>query len=821
MINDLFSPPDLSARDKRLAVLLAVGILAVPPIANGVDFGRSAARSTNIALNRSGSLLFNVNVEANSVTVFSVSGDKLKKLDEVPVGREPFCVAVEGGRAFVTNAASGTVSVIDHVGENFKVIKEITVGAEPRGCVLTPDGRRLFVANHTEGTVSVINTRSNQVVDTVELGGNPMAIAVHKNRVFVTDFFARLIPDPDGAGPLKGGQEGFDDGKQGIVHTFPVNDPDNITQITLSPLANSGFPADRSKFCKQLTATAVNDTFCPDTTITDPTDPVITQDPQAVFPNQLNSALACGGKLYLPNIGAQPEPPVFFNVNVQALVHVVDITTLSELADRTVNLNAQIKTGLNPADPFGASLQRLFGNDIVAIDADKECENFFIVSRGGNYVIKATLDSDGKLNIGAPNVVRIQTGNIPSGIVVKGKHGYVNNEVNMSVSILDLEAGLPVGNEVSSSTPPEPGSFDHSRLMGKLVFFTALGVPDNEDAEGRPLRGIPIREIIPLQFRGKQSSDAWSTCASCHVAGLADGVTWIFADGPRQAIPLDGLYSKVNGAHDTRINNWSAARASVTDFNNNSRNVQCGKGFAGGDPPENAAGNGKCPNSGPAGANPAIFDHGISNGASEALDVETTWAQTVRPFNMPQGDPAQVSAGAAVFEDNCASCHGGAKWTKSQVIYANNPALDKDANAPTFGTFRDLGVTNAGDQVISYQDAKLDSGTLKFLEDIGTFNAANPIEIRGQAAPGQTALGTLGFNVPSLLSVNYHAPFFHNGQAQTLEEVFAQHQLGSGTIQDLAGAAALLEFVKAIDGRTAIFESQTDIFKDPSQGPCC
>ncbi|MGH8533832.1 MAG: hypothetical protein ACREV1_14180, partial [Gammaproteobacteria bacterium] len=183
---------------------------------------------------------------------------------------------------------------------------------------------------------------------------------------------------------------------------------------------------------------------------------------------------------------------------------------------------------------------------------------------------------------------------------------------------------------------------------------------------------------------------------------------------------------------------------------------------------------------------------------------------------------AQVSAGAAVFEGNCASCHGGAKWTKSQVIYANNPALDKDANAPTFGTFRDLGVTNNGDQVISYKDIKLDSGTLKFLEDIGTFNAANPIEIRGQAAPGQIALGTLGFNVPSLLSVNYHAPYFHNGQAQTLEEVFAQHQLpGGGTIQDLAGAAALLEFVKAIDGRTAIFESQTDIFKDPSRGPCC
>ena len=39
--------------------------------------------------------------------------------------------------------------------------------------------------------------------------------------------------------------------------------------------------------------------------------------------------------------------------------------------------------------------------------------------------------------------------------------------------------------------------------------------------------------------------------------------------------------------------------------------------------------------------NPNIFDHGISQGASEALDFETTWAQTIRTINSPQPkDPA-------------------------------------------------------------------------------------------------------------------------------------------------------------------------------------
>jgi hypothetical protein len=441
----------------------------------------------------------------------------------------------------------------------------------------------------------------------------------------------------------------------------------------------------------------------------------------------------------------------------------------------------------------------LFGNELVAIDADQDCENFFIVSRGGNYVLKAQL-VDGKLDIGAPNVVRFQTGNIPTGIVVDeaGKLGFVNNPVNMSVSVLDLENNTVIARDVPSSTVPEPGTFDHTRLVGQLVFFTALGVPDNG------LVGMPVREIIPLDFRGKQSKDAWSSCGSCHDEGLADGVTWIFGDGPRQTIPMDGLYSKINGAHDIRINNWSAARDSGTDFNNNSRGVQGGVGFAS-DPPFSA----DVPN-------PNIFDHGISQGASEALDFETTWLQTIRTLNAPK--PDDLSAGEAAFEDNCASCHGGAKWTKSQVLYLNNPALDKAFAAG--GTPRDPGLEFILNQSVSYTDLKVDPEPLKFLENIGTFNAANAIEIRQNGNP---PLGVLGFNVPSLLGVGQNAPYFHNGGAQTLEQVFAMHLLPSGqTIaNDLSGADqdALLDFLEALDGRTPIFESDADPFHEPASPP--
>jgi len=88
---------------------------------------------------------------------------------------------------------------------------------------------------------------------------------------------------------------------------------------------------------------------------------------------------------------------------------VVDTPTRDERFAEHVNLNDQIDTEAAPANPT-ASLGRLFGNDIVAIDAKANGSAFFIVSRGGNYVIKAVLQG-GKLDIGAPNnVVRFQTG---------------------------------------------------------------------------------------------------------------------------------------------------------------------------------------------------------------------------------------------------------------------------------------------------------------------------------------------------------------------------------------------------------------------------
>ena len=109
-----------------------------------------------------------------------------------------------------------------------------------------------------------------------------------------------------------------------------------------------------------------------------------------MFPNQLLSALIRGNRLFLPNIGAQPEPPRDFNDERAGARQPVDTGALAEVGAEHVNLNQQIDVETAAPPP---SLDRTFGNDIVAIDANRAGNKFLIVSRGGNQVFRAKLDA--------------------------------------------------------------------------------------------------------------------------------------------------------------------------------------------------------------------------------------------------------------------------------------------------------------------------------------------------------------------------------------------------------------------------------------------
>lgn len=798
-------------------------------------------RSTSIALTRDDRRAVVVNRQKSSVSIIRVRTDDGQDasdlIAEIPVGKEPRFVAIspDDKRAFVTNAVDGTMTVIDLAAPTPVAIgTPIPVGVEPRGITITPNGTYAFIANHTVGEVTVVRLSTLEVVRSIKTGGNPQAIVITNDgdhndrdeRVFVTRLFGEVI-DPNRP-------DGFDDAKQGIVDTFRVGDAVDgtaqVNQLVLHPLA-SGFAADRRQFClntrqalqasgevkffnsgadgsKDGASQLAQTTFCPDVNSTDASAAgPIGKNPQKVYPNMLFSALVRGPLLYVPNIGAQPEPPVRFNVNVQGLVGVLNRVRGTE-TDRSLNLNAQVAKETQPDVTNEKSvLDRVFLNDLVALDADRRGRNFLFVSRGANYVLRGAL-KDGKINIldDANKVTRLQTGNLPSGVVMSNdrKRAYTNNELNTSISALDLENNVVLARDIESSTPPAPGTVEHRRLAGKLAFFTALGVPDVLDEDGDGKFDIALRDIDPLQHRNKASDNGWSSCASCHDDGHSDNVTWIFETGPRQTIPLEGTVAN-NNPDDQRILNWSGVRGSNTDFNNNARGIQGGKGFATDVHGEDRS--------------KLVFNHGPRRGVSDSLDALQEWVEaSVRAPIVPKPDPGVEAAGRTVFTGSCASCHGGDKWTKSSVaLYTNNPTFLEDPIGVNFFTGVkpiDPRLTVAGPQIVSLA---LNSGVLKLLDNVGTFNTTNPIEIRGAAAvAGQStqgfgAFGAAGFNTPSLLGLSLSAPYFHDGSALTLEDVMFRHQLPaaqgqtpSTIAQELSAQDVqnLLSFLRGIDDTT-------------------
>ena len=126
------------------------------------------------------------------------------------------------------------------------------------------------------------------------------------------------------------------------------------------------------------------------------------------------------------------------------------------------------------------------------------------------------------------------------------RRAYTNNELNTSMTAINLVDNTVLARDIESSAPPAPGTQAHRNLVGKLAFFAALGVPDVLDTNGDGQFDIALRDIDPVANKGKASPGAWSGCASCHDDGHSDNVTWIFETGPRQTIPLEGTFARNN-----------------------------------------------------------------------------------------------------------------------------------------------------------------------------------------------------------------------------------------------------------------------------------
>jgi hypothetical protein len=303
---------------------------------------------------------------------------------------------------------------------------------------------------------------------------------------------------------------------------------------------------------------------------------------------------------------------------------------------------------------------------------------------------------------------------------------------------------------------------------------------------------------------GAVGGEAWSSCGSCHPDGLTDNVTWIFPAGPRQTVSQDGSFSHGSGEQKRRIFNYSGIFDEHHDFEANVRGVSGGLGAV-----TTAASVADCNNltletQVALEVNLGTPMKETADDPAKALCLHKDWddidefVKTVRPPRALRGAPADsVTRGRDLFEQGeCNKCHAGAGWTLSRRFFTPSTpvntglaALDfvEPAVWPATWAYLNDGLVR---KAISTQPANIPADATGpaeltaiaplhvacVLRNVGTFGiagddtATNALEIKNNNTRAQ---GRGGYNIPSLYGLALGAPYFHHGQARTLDDLLS------------------------------------------------
>jgi YVTN family beta-propeller protein len=216
------------------------------------------------------------------------------------------------------------------------------------------------------------------------------------------------------------------------------------------------------------------------------------------------------------------------------------------------------------------------------------------------------------------SLVRPLPGKMPDGIVASpdGQKAYVDERVSGDVAVLDLDRTTGALVVSVDGTPIARMAHDPMPAMLRL---------------GQDLFNSADSSRYPI------TTNHWISCATCHMEGRSDAVTWLFAQGPRDTPTNAG------GMLGTGFLFRTADRSVVQDYWH-TVNVEQGGNF---DPMAQAP----------------------------LLDAITAYVNLALPLpKPPTTDATLVARGAKVFQAQmCDTCHLGSRFTDSG---AGNPTLD-------------------------------------------------------------------------------------------------------------------------------------------------
>jgi hypothetical protein len=751
----------------------------------------------------------------------------------VSVGSEPTSIVISpsGARVFVANFGEGTISIVstNSLNEAKISLNEALAGtgylgpveprlalAHPRALALTDDGDEL-----DDGEV-----------------------------LYATEFFSQPIPGTEDPSDLTLP----DRNRQGVVYPIPLGRATQVgTPIPIQP-ANTGFydaptlmlPADQWR----ATTCVPNQLYA------------AVADGGQLFVTAMCASPA--GPLGAATNADGSSTPANFKTLMHPTIFVVDTTANQELPDRAVVLTQELTQAYENDAETKKIRMPLIPDDIeIIVDPTDETSRRLCVSAmGADAVFCATVDSTGKATaVGDPgnrfvdlHAQNFRTSRRPTGLSLSRKakkpFGLVANDGTTDLSVIDL--GTNSVDDVQPLAADVPRAVDataSSANRGRTLFSTGLtawslqgqawssceschpdGLSDGLTwffARG-PRRTISTagtyvgdqRRVMLWTGNIDEIHDVEAITRT--VSGGVGGLLWDYPpDFPSpefrrilyqgEAVPA-AQKSKPSSIRRDSLNGSIAALI-------NDR-------FC--DPDA---------------------DHCDSASSHDWDDIDA-FVRSVRSPARPTGlDSADVIAGEALFASaNCYQCHSGPAWTLSRVFYTpgdeNNgtlpftkPAVIDDemfgalrktyyevpdelralnpAGASGKATFRLL--PGAADGLDAFYPASSAADQINcVLRDVGTFpvqTTGAPPNTQGVAPSGapivrelrqnmkDLALGATGFNIPSLLGLGVGAPYFHAGNARTLEELFdgtfAAHYQALGksftpTSKDIRGLVAYL-----------------------------
>ena len=234
----------------------------------------------------------------------------------------------------------------------------------------------------------------------------------------------------------------------------------------------------------------------------------------------------------------------------------------------------------------------------------------------GAYALVVDANSEDVLAIDARTgveaaLLRPLPGHLPEGIALApdGSVAYIDQRNTGDVAVVRIDRSNGLALTVDGAPIPRFAAdpMPEALRLGQHLFYSA-----NSDE-------YPITQ------------NHWVACASCHLEGRSDSVTWRFAQGPRDTP------SNAGGMLDTGFLFRAATRTRLQDYWHTIDNEQGG-----------------------------AFD---PDGAAPLLDALAAYVNFAIPLPVPPTtDAALVARGRAIFERadvGCATCHHGPRLTHS------------------------------------------------------------------------------------------------------------------------------------------------------------